>query len=183
MILFTAEDAKISSKRLVFNYKSNNRDISLLSKTYIPKDNVENREKTMIKTIDHIGILTNDLQRSVEFYTDVLGFSISAKIEMDDAGFSAIFVEKNGSRIELMGYRDAIPERSGGIEIKLGGGLIPINDHITFSVDDIEATVTELKEKGVKFSLEPVQLEGGMKIASFKDPDGVLIELVEHPEQ
>jgi len=33
----------------------------------------------MIKTIDHIGIITNNLQQSV-FYTDVLGFSISAKI-------------------------------------------------------------------------------------------------------
>ena len=137
----------------------------------------------MIKAIDHIGIITNDLQQSVEFYTDVLGFSISAKIEMDDVGLSAIFVEKNGSKIELMGYRDEIPKRSEGIEIKLGGNPIPINDHITFSVDDIEATVTDLKEKGVTFSLEPVQLEGGMKLASFKDPDGVLIELVEHPEQ
>ena len=137
----------------------------------------------MIKTIDHIGILTTDLQRSVEFYTEVLGFSISAKIEMDDVGLSAIFIEKNGSRIELMGYKGAIPERSEGIEIKLGGGLIPINDHITFTVDDIEATVTGLKEKGVEFGLEPIQVEGGMKIASFKDPNGVLIELVEHPEQ
>ena len=137
----------------------------------------------MIKTIDHIGIMTNDLQQSVEFYTDVLGFSISAKIEMDDIGFSAIFVEKNGSKIELMGYRNEIPKRSEGIEIKLGGSSIPINDHITFSVDDIGATVTDLKEKGVIFYLEPVQLGGGRKIASFKDPNGVLIELVEHPKQ
>ena len=137
----------------------------------------------MIKAIDHIGIITNNLQQSVEFYTDVLGFSISAKIEMDDAGFSAIFVEKNGSKIELMGYRGEIPKRSEGIEIKMGGGSIPINDHITFSVDDITATVTQLKEKGVEFSLEPVQLEGGMKLASFKDPSGVLIELVEHPKR
>jgi catechol 2,3-dioxygenase-like lactoylglutathione lyase family enzyme len=137
----------------------------------------------MIKTIDHIGIMTNDLQQSVNFYTDVLGFSVSAKIEMDDAGFSAIFVEKNGSKIELMGYRGAIPKRSDGIEIKLGGGSIPINDHITFSVDDLGATVTELKEKGVEFGIEPIQLEGGMKLASFKDPNGVLIELVEHPKQ
>ncbi len=38
----------------------------------------------MIKTIDHIGIITNNLQQSVEFYTDVLGFSISAKIEMEN---------------------------------------------------------------------------------------------------
>jgi len=143
----------------------------------------ENGRKKMIKTIDHIGIMTNDLKQSVEFYTDVLGFSISANIEMDDVGFSAIFVEKNGNKIELMGYRDEIPKRSEGIEIKLGGSSIPINDHITFSVDEIEATVNDLKEKGVIFCLEPVQLEGGMKIASFKDPDGVLIELVEHPEQ
>jgi catechol 2,3-dioxygenase-like lactoylglutathione lyase family enzyme len=34
----------------------------------------------MIKAIDHEGIITNDLQKSVEFYTDVLGFSISTKI-------------------------------------------------------------------------------------------------------
>ncbi len=135
----------------------------------------------MIKTIDHIGIMTNDLQQSVEFYTDVLGFSISAKIEMDDVGFSAIFVERNGSKIELMGYREQIPKRPESIEIKLGGSAIPINDHITFSVDDIETTTTELKGKGVVFNLEPIQLKGGMKLASFKDPNGVLIELVEHP--
>jgi len=62
----------------------------------------------MIKTIEHIGIMTNDLQQSVDFYTDVLGFSVSAKIEMEDIGLSAIFVEKNGSKIELMGYRGEI---------------------------------------------------------------------------
>ena len=105
----------------------------------------------MIKTIDHIGILTNDLQQSVKFYTDVLGFSVSAKIEMDDVGFSAIFVEKNGSRIELMGYGGVIPKRSEGIEIELGGSSIPINDHITFTVDDIGATVTSLKRKELYF--------------------------------
>jgi catechol 2,3-dioxygenase-like lactoylglutathione lyase family enzyme len=119
----------------------------------------------------------------VEFYTNVLGFSISAKIEMGEVGLSAIFIEKNGSKIELMGYRGAIPKRSEGIEITMGGNSIPINDHITFSVDDIGATVTELKEKGVKFGMEPIQLEGGMKLTSFKDPNGVLIELVEHPKQ
>jgi catechol 2,3-dioxygenase-like lactoylglutathione lyase family enzyme len=136
----------------------------------------------MIKTIDHIGIMTNDLQKSVEFYTDVLGFSISAKIEMEEVGLSAIFIEKNDSKIELMGYRGAIPKRSEGIEIIMDGSSIPLNDHITFIVDDLEATVTELKEKGVEFGLEPIQLEGGMKLSSFKDPNGVMIELVEHPK-
>jgi catechol 2,3-dioxygenase-like lactoylglutathione lyase family enzyme len=137
----------------------------------------------MIKAIDHIGILTQDLQHSVEFYTNVLGFSISTKIEMEEVGLSAIFIEKNGSKIELMGYRGAIPKRSEGIEITMGGSSISLNDHITFTVDDLGATVSELKGKGIEFGLETTELEGGMKLASFKDPNGVLIELVEHPKQ
>ncbi len=136
----------------------------------------------MIKTIDHIGIMVNDLQKSLEFYTDLLGFSVSRQIEMEEAGLSAVFVEKEGSRIELMKCKGKnVPKRSKDIGIEVGGNSIPMNDHITLSVDDIETTVTRIKEKGFVFHLEPIQLEGGMKLASFKDPDGVLIELVEHP--
>ena len=134
----------------------------------------------MIKTMDHIGILTNDLQRSVEFYTDVLGFSISAKMEMD--GLTIIFVEKEGSKIELMGYKN-VPKRPENIQLEMGDNSLPINDHITFSVDDMEATVDELRKKNVTFDMAPIQLEGGMKLASFKDPNGLLIELVEHPQK
>lgn len=134
----------------------------------------------MIKTMDHIGILTNDLQRSVEFYTDVLGFSISVKMEMD--GLTIIFVEKEGSKIELMGYKN-VPKRRENIQLEMGDNSLPINDHITFSVDDMEATVDELRKKNVTFDMDPIQLEGGIKMASFKDPNGLLIELVEHPQK
>jgi catechol 2,3-dioxygenase-like lactoylglutathione lyase family enzyme len=135
----------------------------------------------MIKAIECIVIMVNDIQKSVEFYTDVLGFSIYNKIEMAEAGLSAVFVEKDGGRIGLMNYKGKkIPKRSDIAKIKLGESSIPINDHLTFSVDDIEATTTELKEKGVVFNLEPIQVEGGIKVAKFKDPEGVLIELVEH---
>ncbi len=136
----------------------------------------------MIKAIDHIGIITNDLEKSVKFYSDVLGFSIAMKMEMAEAGLSVVFIEKAESRIELMEYRgrDA-PKRSNGVKIAVGGHSIPVNDHISFSVDNMEDTVNELKEKGVVFNLKPVELEGGMKLTSFKDPDGVLIELIEHP--
>ena len=73
--------------------------------------------------------MTNALQQSVEFYTDVLGFSISRKIEMDE--FSAVFIEKGGSIIELMGSKE-FSKRPEGIELKIGS--IPLNDHISFSV-------------------------------------------------
>ena len=136
----------------------------------------------MIKTIEAIVIIVNDLPKSVEFYTDVLGFSISNKIDMAEVGLSAVFVEMDGSRIGLMNYKGKkIPKRSDIDKIKLGESSIPINDHLTFSVDDIEATTTELKGKGVVFNLEPISMEGGIKVAFFKDPEGVQIELVEYP--
>jgi len=136
----------------------------------------------MIKTIEAIVIIVNDLPKSVEFYTDVLGFSISNKIDMAEVGLSAVFVEMDGSRIGLMNYKGKkIPKRSDIDKIKLGESSIPINDHLTFSVDDIEATTTELKGKGVVFNLEPLSMEGGIEVAFFKDPEGVQIELVEYP--
>ena len=138
--------------------------------------------KTIIKTIEAIVIMVNDLPKSVEFYTDVLGFSTSNKIDMAEVGLSAVFVEKDGSRIGLMNYKGKkIPKRSEIAKIKLGESSIPINDHLTFSVDDIEDTTTELKGKGVVFNLEPISMEGGIKVAFFKDPEGVQIELVEYP--
>ena len=137
----------------------------------------------MIKTIEAIVIMVNDLQTSVDFYTDMLGFSISNKIELAEMGLSTVFVEKDGGRIGLMNYKGKkIPKRSDIDKIKLGESSIPINDHLTFSVDDIEATTTELKEKGVVFDLEPMQVEGGIKVAFIKDPEGVLLELVEYPK-
>ncbi len=136
----------------------------------------------MIKAIDHIGIMTNDLEKSTIFYTDILGFSISMKMEMAESGLSAVFVERAGSIIELMRYTGKkSPMRSKGYSIAIGEHSIPINDHISFSVHNIPDTAVELKEKGVIFDLEPMELEGGIKLASFKDPDGVVIELIEHP--
>ncbi len=126
--------------------------------------------------------MINDLKKSVMFYTDVLGFSIAMKMEAAEAGLSVAFIEKQGSKIELMEHigKNA-PKRSKRVEIALGCSSIPVNNHISFSVDKIEDTVNEFKEKRVVFDQEPIQLEGGIKLAYFKDPDGSLIELVEHP--
>lgn len=135
----------------------------------------------MIKTIDHIGIIVNDIQKSVDFYTGMLGFSIATKIELPEIGMSVAFIEKNGGKIELMERKGKkVPKRSEAAKPKLGENPIPVNDHISFSVENIESTVNELKEKGVVFDLEPIRLEEGVKLTYFKDPNGVLIELIEY---
>ncbi len=56
--------------------------------------------------------------------TDVLGFSVSRKIEMETVGLSAVFVEKYGSKIELMKYRGKnVPKRLEVAKLKIGGGF------------------------------------------------------------
>ena len=102
----------------------------------------------MIKKIDHIGIMTNDLDQSVDFYTDVLGFSIFSRIEMAEAGLSAVFVEKNGSKIELMKCRGKnIPKRSEGVKLKIGeGGCISFRANTTGG--GYETCLLERPERG-----------------------------------
>ncbi|MFW5995902.1 MAG: VOC family protein, partial [Halanaerobiaceae bacterium] len=51
--------------------------------------------------------------------------------------------------------------------------------HFGFKVEDIDDVTRRLKEEEVKFTLDPLDAEGDVRIAFFQDPDGVLIELVE----
>lgn len=55
---------------------------------------------------------------------------------------------------------------------------IPGTDQLALQVEDIDATVAELKSRGVKFSLEPVDFDGGYRIAFVEGPDNIRIELI-----
>ena len=52
-------------------------------------------------------------------------------------------------------------------------------DHFGFAVEDMDAAAEELKGKGVKFVVEPLQVRPGLKIAYIEAPDKVRIELSE----
>ena len=54
--------------------------------------------------------------------------------------------------------------------------------HVAIAVDDIQQVYEDIKLKGGKFSLKPVQLKGSNEIIAFViDPDGYVIELIERP--
>jgi glyoxylase I family protein len=108
----------------------------------------------------HIALRTPDFGRAKAFYTEVLGLPVAAEM----LGRDCVFIDIGGTTIELTGAKDQAPGATGAFA------------HIAFEVDDIDATFTELKAKGVEFFIEPRDA-GVMRIAFFRDPDGNPLEL------
>lgn len=128
-----------------------------------------------IKRIEHVGVVVRDLEQSRTLWEDCLGFGRS---EVDVVGNLQLGIYPVGeSMVELLTQTTPGDEFS-----KLfAPGKEGLN-HICFEVEDIDAALTELKEKGVKLLNEaPRPGHQGSRIA-FLDPAGtgnVLIELVE----
>jgi len=129
----------------------------------------------MILGVDHAAITVSDMDRSLDFYCNKLGFSVSKVIDTPD--LHIVFLRLGSSSVELF-----LPKR--GPAIKKPSPLIHEVGlkHIALTVDDMEITYSELMDKGVTFSSAPQLASGGPKIAFFSDPDGVVIELIQWGE-
>lgn len=154
----------------------------------------------MILAVDHVNIVVSDLDRSVRFYCDVLGFRKTADVYMEGEWIEAIvglagvkgkvaFVEPPGGgvRIELLEYVTpagvALPENSRANTRGIR--------HLAFRVENIDAMAKRLRAAGVSLFSEPVRVPAGVvKFAAgdktlvyFLDPDGVVLELAEYATQ
>jgi len=130
-----------------------------------------------IKHIDHIGIAVKSLDQAGRFYTDVLGLPIQATETVADQKVTVAFIPITDSEVELLESTSPDGPIAKFIE-KKGEGI----QHVAFRVDDIEAALAELKQKGVKLIDEPPRVgAGGAKIAFLhpKATSGVLVELCE----
>jgi methylmalonyl-CoA/ethylmalonyl-CoA epimerase len=129
-----------------------------------------------INRIDHIAIVVEDLEDALGIYRDALGMTVTDVKVMPAQDVKIAFLPAGDSEIELL---EPI-NRGSGIGRYLarrGEGL----HHVCLEVDDIEATLADLKAKGAQLIDEtPVQGAYG-KIAFIhpKGAHGVLIELVE----
>jgi len=151
----------------------------------------------MIHAVDHINIIVSDLERSLRFYTEVLGLEETKRAHLEGEWIETIvglkgvraevaYVEApaGAPRIELLQYvtpRGAAPEECG---LSNTVGL----RHIAFRVTDIEAVCERLRVAGV-VPLSPPTIvpadvithsAGHKVLCYFRDPDGVLLELAEY---
>ena len=119
--------------------------------------------------LHHSGIKSADIDRSLDFYTRIMGLEILERIDL--VGRRFYFIGNDNTRIE-------IEQSNPGdemINVDTGYGLY----HLAFAVEDLEALAARLKAESVKFIMEPMQLRADRKIAFIEDPDGVRIQLIE----
>lgn len=126
----------------------------------------------MIKALDHVAVITTDVERAAAFYTGLLGFRETARLETSHSG-TIIFVGLNGAQVELFGNGEPRPPEEAPRRVGYA--------HITLLVDDVDAEHDRLKAAGVEFYMEPTTVESGLRLAFFRDPDGNPIELLQRP--
>ena len=125
----------------------------------------------MFKRIDHVEIVTDQPERTAEFYTRVLGFTVKRRdrIERPGSALDLVYLDLGGTTVELITYEgvavDPAPERE-----HLGYRMIALE------VDDMHKTADELAAKGVDIVWGPV-FRPGYARAEICDPNGYRIEL------
>ena len=123
----------------------------------------------------HTMIRVGDLEKSVAFYTDVLGMQLLRRKDYASGRFTLAFLgygnEKEHTVLELTHNWDTE-------HYDLGNGY----GHIALGVQDIQATCAGIADRGGRLVREPGPMKHGSTLIAFlEDPDGYKVELIELP--
>jgi len=131
----------------------------------------------VIKKIDHVGIAVKDLDAAIKFYEEILGLKVDMIEENADQKVKIAFIPTGDSEVELLQSTTPDGPVAKFIESR-GEGM----QHIALRVDNIEAALAGLKDKGIRLIDEvPRYGAGGARIAFIhpKATLGTLVELCE----
>lgn len=125
----------------------------------------------------HTMIRVGDLDRSLKFYTGVLGMKLLRQRDYPDGKFTLAFVgygpESEHAVIELTYNWDTR-------QYDLGNGY----GHVALEVDDVYTACAEIKQRGGKVTREAGPMKHGSTVIAFvEDPDGYKIELIQKGTQ
>lgn len=135
----------------------------------------------------HLGLCVADLDRSLRFYCEGLGFETSGSFELDDTALPGLerglelaspvamtstFIELGTMKIELLSYRTPQPHGAPSVDRAQLGFT-----HLSFYVDDVDAAAARLVEVGGTL-LESTRASIGVEIVFLADPDGARVELM-----
>lgn len=135
----------------------------------------------MLTHVDHLGLAVEDLDKAVEYYTDAFGVTEWERIEMPERHMAMAVTRIGNVMIELImptsedaSFAKYLREKGPGIH------------HIAYGVEDINASLEELKGRGVRLIDEAARPGMHNTQVAFVHPkngnQGVLIELVQHAE-
>ena len=142
---------------------------------------------------DHTGITVSNLERSLAFWRDVIGFELSHTAHQSGELAKEI-TGVSGAELKL-----AVVKAPGGHKIELLEYLAPANRkkvdlrpcdvgsiHVALLVSDLDAVLERIAASGWKAAGEPQTLKtgpnAGKRVVYVRDPDGITIELMQSPK-
>jgi|SRR5262245_7177859 len=128
--------------------------------------------------VDHIGIATHQLAEGLAVWRDALGLRVDSTEEIAEQGVKVAMLAVGDTHVELL---EPLTSESavGKFLAKRGPGI----HHIAIQVEDIHASLADLKSKGVRLIDETPRVGAGGCLVAFIHPsaaNGVLLELVQH---
>jgi lactoylglutathione lyase len=143
----------------------------------------------MEPTFSHFGICVSDLERSLRFYCEALGFEkaeshqigseFAGLMEFADVSVTSQFIRKGTTAIELLAFTEPTPFGDGQRRAVNQLGLT----HLSFRVDDVAAVAAKVVELGgaiVESSRTTIDFGGTpLEFVYCTDPDGVRVELMD----
>jgi lactoylglutathione lyase len=136
----------------------------------------------------HIGLCVSDLDRSLRFYCDGIGFEVAEGYDLDDTMLPGLdlalevpgpvvvrsqMILLGDFRIELLAYRSPAVDGSPSVRRNQVGLT-----HLSFLVDDIDAAIARAVEHGGHL-LEPTRQSVGIELVFLADPDGTRVEFMQ----
>jgi glyoxylase I family protein len=131
----------------------------------------------MLIGFEHVGTTSGDMDRSIQFYCGLLGLKLVVRKTVDSGELA--FLDAGGGMLEIVApkggagrFRD-VPTTEAGMR------------HLTFAVTDVDAVVRLLEGAGVDIHERPRDAynpEMIRRVAFVRDPDGILVELIERAE-
>jgi len=143
-----------------------------------------------VQRLSHIGICVSELERSVAFYRDALGFEEISRLEvagpesarllqLEGGAVHAVYLQRDGTRIELLFYPQDGHQGAGAPAPMNRLGLT----HLSLRVADLDAVVAAVASLGGA-SLDATRIDNDAwrsKAVFVTDPDGLRIELLQAP--
>jgi catechol 2,3-dioxygenase-like lactoylglutathione lyase family enzyme len=125
----------------------------------------------------HFGINVEDIDNSIAFYTQILGFRIiTPKTKVDDkfpgveSHYYAYLMGDSGAVLELIQFCDKLLRKN-------KNGATPISPHLGLETDDFDATLKVLQNNNVEIIDGPHIAEGDAKYLTILDPDEYRIDI------
>lgn len=120
---------------------------------------------------DHIHLLCSNLENTIDFFTGVLGARLVARKKFGPADGASL--DLNQTTVNLRVAAENEPVNPDASRPTYG------YHHICVVVDDMDAAVQELSDKKVEFIVAPKTTPDNLRVAFFRGPDDIVIELMQ----